>query len=427
MIQRSNSETPLCINQINRYGLASMKKLLVAALACALLASGITPAGAVEYAKPSWIAETGAPEEFTWANWLPCRSDYQTTDCIEAVAWVKTDGSKVAGVWASKNDFTFANFKQTWVTQSNGESAQYFKEQIPQFGNYTFEGLVTPCADNAIAVDVRPTRYGFQLNASPACGGFFKVKFEERFEITVKSKSLKGIVGGVSSNGKDPEISFTESGSEQLLTLRLNFAYIPWNVSSVPGEFINVCEKNEYKASDGGWGLWSSVFWTKQMRDPLLAKNPGDMIAGTNGWNCGGNMYWDSYEQALVMLVGAPHFDVDGTVVEGWYEGAIRGRYVTSRFGIQPAQAAGNARLEIVYADGQRKVATITARYDSTTDWLYLKGYGFTYSSPQLMIKFGKPIAAVAVKKTITCVKGKTSKKVTAVKPVCPKGYKKKA
>jgi hypothetical protein len=36
--------------------------------------------------------------------------------------------------------------------------------------------------------------------------------------------------------------------------------------------------------------------------------------------------------------------------------------------------------------------------------------------------------AAVAAKKktTITCVNGKLTKKVTAVKPVCPKGYKKK-
>lgn len=34
--------------------------------------------------------------------------------------------------------------------------------------------------------------------------------------------------------------------------------------------------------------------------------------------------------------------------------------------------------------------------------------------------------AAAAKKKTITCVKGKLTKKVTAVKPVCPKGYKKK-
>jgi hypothetical protein len=33
---------------------------------------------------------------------------------------------------------------------------------------------------------------------------------------------------------------------------------------------------------------------------------------------------------------------------------------------------------------------------------------------------------AAAAKKTITCVKGKLTKKVTAVKPVCPSGYKKK-
>jgi hypothetical protein len=38
------------------------------------------------------------------------------------------------------------------------------------------------------------------------------------------------------------------------------------------------------------------------------------------------------------------------------------------------------------------------------------------------------PIAkpAVAKKTTITCVKGKTIKKVSAVKPVCPTGFKKK-
>jgi hypothetical protein len=34
--------------------------------------------------------------------------------------------------------------------------------------------------------------------------------------------------------------------------------------------------------------------------------------------------------------------------------------------------------------------------------------------------------AATIKKKTITCIKGKTTKKVTAVKPKCPAGYKKK-
>jgi hypothetical protein len=37
-----------------------------------------------------------------------------------------------------------------------------------------------------------------------------------------------------------------------------------------------------------------------------------------------------------------------------------------------------------------------------------------------------KAKAAALKKTTITCVKGKLTKKVTAVKPVCPKGYKMK-
>jgi hypothetical protein len=70
---------------------------------------------------------------------------------------------------------------------------------------------------------------------------------------------------------------------------------------------------------------------------------------------------------------------------------------------------------------------------------------GFTYSAPIVKIKLSQepevvvptptptptptPSAStktVAKKVTITCIKGKTSKKVTAVKPKCPAGYKKK-
>ena len=427
MAQRSYSEMDLCINSACAYGLDSMKKTLACALTAALLLIGFTPTSAADYPLPTWAAETGAATDFTWANWLPCLDEYKNTDCIDSVYWVKNDGTRVLGKWVTQPGASYESFKQTWVKESNGQSAQYFNEPVNFFGHFTFEGLVTPCEDNAIAMDFRPTRYAFQLNAQPTCSGFFKSKFEERFEMTVKSKNLKGFVGGIASNGKDPEINFTEKDGQQFLMVKANFAYIAWNNIFENGQRVNICEKNEYQAKDGGWALYNSVYWSKQMNDSLLAINPGDMIAGTNGWNCGGNMSWDSQEQALVMYVGAPHFDVDGSVIEGWYEGAIRGRYITSRFGIKPAQAAGSARLEIVYNDGQRKVATITTKYDSATDWLYLKGYGFTYSSPKLMVKFEKPVATIALKKSITCIKGKTTKKVTAVKPVCPTGFKKKS
>ena len=47
-----------------------------------------------------------------------------------------------------------------------------------------------------------------------------------------------------------------------------------------------------------------------------------------------------------------------------------------------------------------------------------------TEVSAPVATQTAKPV--LAKKTTITCVKGKLTKKVTAVKPVCPKGYKKK-
>jgi hypothetical protein len=41
-------------------------------------------------------------------------------------------------------------------------------------------------------------------------------------------------------------------------------------------------------------------------------------------------------------------------------------------------------------------------------------------------MKKGYKPSAAAKKTTITCMMGKTTKKITAVKPTCPKGYVKK-
>jgi hypothetical protein len=69
-----------------------------------------------------------------------------------------------------------------------------------------------------------------------------------------------------------------------------------------------------------------------------------------------------------------------------------------------------------------------------------VKAFGFHYSAPTIKIagNYVKPSIestpsptasakpAIIKKTTITCKKGKTSKKVTAVTPKCPSGYKKK-
>ena len=63
-------------------------------------------------------------------------------------------------------------------------------------------------------------------------------------------------------------------------------------------------------------------------------------------------------------------------------------------FRINPAIAAGHPKVEITYQDGTSKIATVTSRYDSKNDWINLRAYGLTYSTPQLAISFKQPDAA---------------------------------
>ena len=424
------------------------RTFLLVASAITLLAGSIAPSSAWTMPAPSWANEIKVPADFSWGNWLACLPEYREFDCIESVYWVKSDSEKIPGVWKARPSFDYATFTTAWVRHPDGYDLQYMKEGIFQIGGYHFDGLATPCqsSPDEILFDVRAAQGSFQLNALSPCNAFFSSRFEERFEITLKSRHLKGVVGGVSSNGRSPSISFAEKDGFGYISLSAKFAYIPWNNGDSEHSFLEVCKQNQERARTGGWGLWNSIFFVDRPwgADELLRVNPADVITGTNGWNCGGTLRWDPTESALVMEVGAPHYDVDGSVVEGWFEGSIRGRYVKSRFGITPEQAAGNARLEVVYTDGEVKIATISAKYDSASDIITFNSNGFTYSAPTLKLTFGKkpsevaptnagntaqeneePISEVIKKseKKITCIKGNKSKKLSAKK--CPKGYKK--
>jgi hypothetical protein len=104
------------------------------------------------------------------------------------------------------------------------------------------------------------------------------------------------------------------------------------------------------------------------------------------------------------------------------------------------SKAPINATISITSDDGTPQVATTVI--GERNGWLYLQAKNFEFSAPIIKAKLTQevvveptptPTATPAVKPvvpkkaTITCVKGKTTKKVTAVKPKCPSGFKKKA
>ena len=141
--------------------------------------------------------------------------------------------------------------------------------------------------------------------------------------------------------------------------------------------------------------------------------------------------------QSLDYKVSSPHFDEAGKLNVGNYNLVLSSEAARCLYNFSKAPIS--ATVSIVSADGTAQVATTTV--NEKNGWLYLSANGFNYSAPTVRVKLTqeaeKPIStpspsastapvAVAKKTTITCVKGKTSKKVTAVKPVCPAGFKKK-
>jgi hypothetical protein len=133
-----------------------------------------------------------------------------------------------------------------------------------------------------------------------------------------------------------------------------------------------------------------------------------------------GTPSWDG--ETLSYRVAGLHFMPDGkTAVEGTYELAIRSDAARCLYGFSKAPV--NATVSVIGEGGENKVATTVI--SEKDGWLKLAAYGFTFSSPTISVKLTQA-KAPAKKTTITCFKGKLTKKVTAVSPKCPAGYKKK-
>lgn len=140
---------------------------------------------------------------------------------------------------------------------------------------------------------------------------------------------------------------------------------------------------------------------------------------------------FDAAEGALNYKVAAPHLAADGTEFSGTYDLIMSSSVARCIYNFTSAPIS--ASVSITTSDGGvQKVATTVL--NERNGWLHLGAYGFGFSSPTLKVKLTQaaptPTATPkpALKKTtITCVKGKTTKKVTAVAPKCPSGFKKKS
>ena len=377
--------------------------------------------------------------------WLPCRSDWSTNDCIDSVnVYDKSNNLLGALTFVPNPLFDPFEIRQGWYQSREGgdgplidNSAFWLDgptDQGPMEGHWLLPtGVSTASGNRKVFAVVQRMLGGVQalVQSQTTSGTPEPLPEGITFEVVLKSKELAKRARWIYSNGKDPEVFFRAGG---LVVMRGVTAKLPW-----PPAGSNVCKAgNDVKAARDEVFMGVNIF----LFSPSSNSNtPGDVIIGTNGWWCFNGFYWDAESRSLVAKVGAAHFYSDNSVVDGWLEVKVKASRVREWWGVSPEEATGFARVEIVYDNGLTKVATVSAKYIKQYDWIDIRAYGFTYSNPQIRISFEKPgiksgtvtssptkgitgsKSSISKKTTITCTKGKTTRKVTAVKPKCPIGF----
>jgi hypothetical protein len=131
---------------------------------------------------------------------------------------------------------------------------------------------------------------------------------------------------------------------------------------------------------------------------------------------------WNRSTGALDFEVASTHLKANGEANEGFYDLLLNDKIAKCIWGA--GVTGGKASISVINADGTPQVATTT--FAISGGWAKFKAYGYHYSKPQISVKLVQP-PSKSKTSTITCIKGKLTKKVTAVAPKCPTGYKKKA
>lgn len=208
-------------------------------------------------------------------------------------------------------------------------------------------------------------------------------------------------------------------------------------------KFINRYRKQLGDSSSGTTTMWNfSTVNSGGGSDCLQSTNKLLGVVTTNAMGYDGSA--PSFEdQTLTYHVSGMHYLADGkTLTEGTYDLVMRSDVARCLYGFTSAPIS--ATVSVVDDSGQAKTAVTMV--NEKDGWLKMAAYGFTFSNPILNVKISQekvvePVVSggtsagsestntgkvVAKKTTITCVKGKIAKKVTAVKPKCPAGYKKK-
>jgi hypothetical protein len=461
-------------------------------------------------------------------NYLPLCADEKVLNCIDAVTWIKSDGSEVKGTFKESRgaldpDFSFSRRESLNVGASITPQIFTFAGLSHGKGNlYAVTGHITqdivkgvPAAPKIVAsiapvyfenvsTDDREARTEcFNINASDLkCWKFATgdagVNFKLNMKLLVKPQ------GWISGRVTAPKVSIGEADASKrfdvaitganlsipILTKRYDYSgsdgQSSWSkivaairslsgfgwekISSLGGGLISVYGPNDFILfnqlvaidRDSG-GKPSGVGKEFDVADRLaqvwrVVLDPTNTPTGVSGCATSGFQGFVSsnamtYGTALPKYdgstmsydVASPHYnpggkDYDADAFKGRYDLLLTEAYAKCVWNLK--DGIPTVSVVVQKTDGtEDKSVKVEGGLNSTTGLYEFSAVGFTFSSPKIKIKLAAPPtkdgtptvtqAAPAAKpkatvKTITCVKGKMSKKVMGANPKCPAGFKKK-
>ena len=401
-----------------------------------------------------------------------------TTDLYFVSTYANMDVQKVVGSELSGQQFSFNQF-ESGISPIKEITGAYTASFASDSSNKSLDGSRSGGVGSSYALDISARDNCVTLEAGK-CLQRQDFPPGYRFGMTIKvGKKLSGWFHGRIYR---PVLTISPQSSGQLIQIDALPVLVPSILKKVPTSEITQ-ELRNYLSQDRQFGegsgylmpgssgkdaldqaaLWiplikdtatkSLQYWSFRMLntgsegpDVQRCSNASSDISGIVTTNAltysAGPPAYNKSEGTLDYTVLAPHYTSKGDLAIGTYDLLLKSEVARCIYGFSKAPISGT--ISIVGESGQNNVATTIV--NEKNGWLFMSANGFGYSSPTVKVKLSqeaevvvtptptptpiptpsasaKPVAKAV---TITCVKGKTSKKVTAVKPKCPAGFKKK-
>ena len=125
--------------------------------------------------------------------------------------------------------------------------------------------------------------------------------------------------------------------------------------------------------------------------------------------------------------VAGMHFNPDKSIFKGSYDLLIRKTTARCLYGLKDVPMSATVTVASDGIENRIETSSLVEFGQGADTWVKVSARDFTFSAPLLKVKISpSKSTSPSPSKSILCIKGKTTQKVTGTSPKCPSGFKKK-